>query len=189
MGCSSALCYTGLFNGCCMEQRLLARASSSSQNCIFSKTNRRRGCSCHYQRTCLKAELPTACYAAHITRNHSHIITFIVSLCPRVEWTWDHCLSWTLPHYTSNGPFISSRRFMLKSEIIRNNQLARRFSFINFVELIFGNTKVYYIFSDWRVWGGGEGAFRWCHIHYSAFQFKGIRHPVALKKEYNNYQN
>lgn len=46
---------------------------------------------------------------------------------------------------------------MLKSEIIRNNQLARRFSFINFVELIFGNTKVYYIFSDWRVWGGGGG--------------------------------
>lgn len=44
---------------------------------------------------------------------------------------------------------------MLKTEIIRNNQLARRFSFINFVELIFWNTKVYYIFSDWKVWGEG----------------------------------
>lgn len=75
-----------------------------------------------------------------------------------------------LEHYPTipvTAPFISSRRFMLKTEIISNNRLARRFSFINFVELIFGNTKVYYIFSDWRVGGGLLGDATFIIVHFN----------------------
>lgn len=89
-----------MFINSCLDQRIRSRACTETKT-AFSEKDQRERCIWLHLCICLYVDPPEF---YNVTCSPPLVSTNIVSQCSRVEWTWQRCVSWTLPQYTTWGP-------------------------------------------------------------------------------------